>query len=82
MRKSRPTFNTVAVIRGAPHPVAAQMLFEYLQRPEIAERLVAAKALEGISAKQVATPVLKVDWETLLADLEKTTSELNQIFLR
>ena len=30
----------------------------------------------------MTTPSLKPDWNALLGDLEKTTSELNQIFLR
>ncbi len=42
--------NTVAVIRNAPHPEAAQRLFEYLQRREVAEKLVQASALESASA--------------------------------
>jgi len=74
--------NTVAVIRNAPHPDTAQKLFDYLQRPNVVERLVAAKALEGLSASQVSVPTLKPDWNILLADLETTTAKLNQIFLR
>jgi iron(III) transport system substrate-binding protein len=74
--------NTVAVIRGAPHPEPAQRLFEYLQRPEIAQRLVAANALEGISLTSISTPTLKVNWDALLRDLDSTTAKLNEIFLR
>jgi iron(III) transport system substrate-binding protein len=74
--------NTIAVVRGAPHPDAAQRLFEYLQRPEVVRRLVAADALEGDSAGGVATPTPKVDWNALLRDLEGTTALLNTIFLR
>jgi iron(III) transport system substrate-binding protein len=74
--------NTVAVVRGAPHPAAAQKLFEYLQRPEVAEKLRAAAALEGRSASEVATPTLKPDWEALLRDLDATTMTLKHIFLR
>ena len=74
--------NTVAVIRDAPHPDAAQRLFEYLQQPEIAGRLVAAHALEGGSASPLPVSTLKVDWALLLRDLDATTAKLNQIFLR
>jgi len=74
--------NTVAVVRGAPHPEAAQGLFEYLQRRDVAQQLVAAHALEGLSASEVTTPTLKVNWDALLRDLEGTTAELNRIFLR
>jgi iron(III) transport system substrate-binding protein len=74
--------NTVGVVRGAPHPEAAQRLFECLQQPGVVRQLVAAKALEGIVANEVAVPTLRVNWEALLRDLEGTTAKLNQIFLR
>jgi len=74
--------NTVAVTRRAPHAQAAQNLFEYLQRREVLERLVAAKALEGFSIADVSATVIKVDWEKLLHDLESTTAKLNEMFLR
>jgi len=74
--------NTVAVVRGAPRPEAAQLLFEYLQRREVAQQLVAAHALEGFSASAVSTPTLNPNWDDLLRDLDTTTAELCQIFLR
>jgi iron(III) transport system substrate-binding protein len=74
--------NTVAIVRDARHPLAAQKLFEYLQRREVVEKLVAAKALEGVSAGDVSVPTLKVDWDALLRDLESTTAKLNTFFLR
>jgi iron(III) transport system substrate-binding protein len=74
--------NTVAIIRNAPHPEPAEKLFEYLQSPAIAERLVAAKALEGTSISAASTPTLKVNWDSLLRDLEPVTANLNEIFLR
>jgi len=73
--------NTVAVIRNAPHPANAQMLFEYLQRREVAEKLVAAHALEDATNRTDATGI-KPDWNGLLRDLETTTKQLNEIFLR
>src|SRR5208337_3626363 len=74
--------NTVAVTRNAPHPETAQRLFDYLQRPEVVKRLVAAQALEGVSSSALSTPALKVNWNDLLRDLESTTAKLNEIFLR
>jgi spermidine/putrescine-binding protein len=74
--------NTVAITRGAPHADAAQKLLDYLQRPAIVERLFQAKALEGASTTEVKASTLNVGWDTLLRDLEQTTSELNRIFLR
>lgn len=73
--------NTVAVVRGAPHPDAAQRLFAWLQRPEVAKRLVDTGALEGVSA-QISLPTLQPDWPALLRDLESTTAKLNAVFLR
>jgi iron(III) transport system substrate-binding protein len=74
--------NTVAVVRGAPNGAAAEALFQYLQRPEIARQLVDAHALEGVSAAEVTIPTLKVDWDLLLRDLEPATATLNKIFLK
>ncbi len=74
--------NTVGVINSAPHPEAARRLAAYLQQRQVAERLVAAAALEGGSAGAVATPTLKVDWTVLMGELESTTAKLNEIFLR
>jgi len=74
--------NTVAVVAGARHPEAAQRLFEFLQRREIAQQLAAMNALEGISTSEVATPTLEVKWDPLLGDLSAGTETLKQIFLR
>jgi len=73
--------NTVGIIRNAPHPEPAEKLFDFLRRPEVAERLIAAKALEGKSMAGTM-PTLKPDWNALLHDLEPVTAKLNQIFLR
>lgn len=73
--------NTVAVIRNASHPANAQKLFEYLQRPDVVEKLVAAKALEN-ATYGAGGPTIKPDWDLLLRDLETTTKQLNEIFLR
>jgi iron(III) transport system substrate-binding protein len=74
--------NTVAVVRNARHPEAAQKLFEYLQRNDIVERLVAAKAIEGFSTAEIKDRTLSVNWDALLRDLATTTEKLNNIFLR
>lgn len=74
--------NTVAVVRDASHPHEANALFEYLQLPEVLDKLVVAHALEGASSPSIAAPNLKVDWEALLGDLGEATTNLSQIFLR
>jgi iron(III) transport system substrate-binding protein len=72
--------NTVGVIRNAPHAAAAEKLQEWLQKPEVAKRLVEAHALE--SADAPAGIGLQPDWTALLRDLDKTTKELNEVFLK
>ncbi len=71
--------NTVAVIRDAPHPTAAQKLFEYLQKATVREQLAASAALE---ADTPATPTLQPDWIALLRDLDRATGQLKEIFRR
>ena len=74
--------NTVALVRDGPHPEQAQRLFEFLQRRDIVQRLVAAKALEDVATTNGQAATLQVDWNRLLGDLDSTTAELNKIFLR
>ena len=74
--------NTVAVVRGGPHSGGGQKLFEYLQQPEVLEKLVAANALEGVAQHQVSTQTLRPDWDALVRDLEPATATLKEIFLR
>ena len=73
--------NTVGMIRNAPHPANAQKLFEYLQRREVAEKLVAVNALESATNRTDAI-AMKPDWGALLRDLDVTTRQLSEIFLR
>lgn len=72
--------NTAGVVRGCPNPAEAQKLFQFLQRPEIVQRLVDAKALDSAGAP--ATVGLKPDWPKILENIEATTAELKGFFLR
>jgi iron(III) transport system substrate-binding protein len=74
--------NTVAVVRGAPHPEAAEKLFAWLQRPEVVARLVTAGALEGAEITVPGVKTLQPDWPRLVAELEAGTTRLKEIFLR
>lgn len=74
--------NTVAVVRHAPHPAAAQRLFEYLQTRAVTERLVQDGALEGAWASDVWSATLQPDWEAVLRDLDSATATLQKVFLR
>ena len=62
-------------------PKSAQRLFVYLQQRAVAEKLVAVRALESATYGTDTTDV-KPDWDALLGDLEVTTKQLNEIFLR
>jgi len=72
--------NTVCVIRAAPHPVPAEKLFNWLQKPEVARRLVATRALE--STDKPGAVGLQPDWRALLHDLDMTTKQINEVFLQ
>jgi iron(III) transport system substrate-binding protein len=74
--------NTVAVIRDAPHPNSAQRFLEYIQQPDVVAKLIAASALEGASTNAVTKPALQPDWDKLVGELEATTKQLKEIFLR
>jgi iron(III) transport system substrate-binding protein len=74
--------NTVAVVRGARHAREAQQLFEYLQRPDVIEKLTSVNALEGKTRNEMTAPTLKVNWEQLLRDLDRSTTTLKEIFVR
>ncbi len=74
--------NTVAVVHGARHQQAAEKLYAYLQRSDVLEKLVAARALEGDSPSIGLNSTLQPDWDRLVTDLEPGTTELKQIFLR
>jgi iron(III) transport system substrate-binding protein len=74
--------NTVGLVQGAPHPETAERLWRYLQQPKVVERLVAARALEGLARDEIPGRTLTVNWSALLKDLEPTTETLSRIFLR
>jgi iron(III) transport system substrate-binding protein len=74
--------NTVCFVNEASHPEGAEKLFRYLQRPEVVAQLVAAKALEGDAAGEMARKTLRPDWPALLKDMDKATAEMGKVFLR
>jgi iron(III) transport system substrate-binding protein len=71
--------NTVGVIRGAPHPEAAQKLADHLMSPEVRAKLVAVAALEDGAADG---STLRPDWPALLRELDRSTARLQEIFRR
>src|SRR6266480_3829936 len=73
--------NTIAVVRGARHARTAEALFDYLQRPEVVKKLVAAQALEGLSPPSETNATLRPDWDKLLTGLDGGVQSLKEIFL-
>jgi iron(III) transport system substrate-binding protein len=75
--------NTVGVIRNCPHPAAAQRLYEYLSTPDVSQRLVDLRALEGAALDPATTSsALTVNWNELLQNLNAVTTETKDLFLR
>ena len=71
--------NTVGIVRGAPHPEAAQRLSDHLTSPEVRAELVAVAALEDGAADEAT---LQPDWPVLLRELDRSTARLQEIFRR
>ena len=74
--------NTVAVIRNAPHPEAAQKLFDYLKGGDVYKKLFEAGAVEGFAARNVSITPPKINWDHLLQTQESGVAKLKEIFLR
>jgi iron(III) transport system substrate-binding protein len=72
--------NTVALVRGAPHPQNARRLFDYLQTPAVSEELRRVNALEP--GAEPALELTNPDWSSLLVQLDRAAGQLKQIFLR
>lgn len=72
--------NTVGVVRQAPHPEAAQLLFAYLQSEAVLGKLVAAGALEGARPPAEWPGTVQPDWNRMLAELEIATDQMKTNF--
>jgi iron(III) transport system substrate-binding protein len=74
--------NTVGLIDRAPHPAEARLLMEYLKSPEVARVLTAADALEGTVEGADVQATLRVNWDSLLRNVDAGTTALQSIYLR
>ena len=72
--------NSVAVVCNAPHSAEAKRLLEYLTSDAVVNQLIALSALEG-KAPESQTQ-FRVEWDSLLDDLEPATESMRKIFLR
>jgi iron(III) transport system substrate-binding protein len=74
--------NTVAVIRNAPHPDAAQRLYQFLQSEGVLRQLRTANAIEAeILVASLPEGLLQLN-QRIVQDLEPATAKLKEIFLR
>ena len=71
---------TVAVIRGAPHPVAGHALADWLLSRAVEERLVASGYFDR--SVREAPPALVPDWSAAAREVEPVRRHLEEIFLR
>lgn len=73
--------NTVAVVRGAPHPESARALFRFLQGPDVRQALLASGAIEPDS-NETNGPVLHPRWDEIVRDIDAGTAQLKEVFRR
>lgn len=74
-------FSTAALVDGAPHRESAQELLDWLAKPETLQRLVGG-ALEGLGTPKGLEPIDDATWRVILKDLETTSGQLSELFLR
>jgi ABC-type Fe3+ transport system substrate-binding protein len=72
--------NSVGILKNAPHPQAAQKLFDYLKSEEVLAQLRKAGALEPEDVKTVSGK--PVDWNAILQSQPVALDALKKIFLR
>jgi iron(III) transport system substrate-binding protein len=82
--------NTVAILKGAPHPIAAATLVDFLVTPRIEDRLAMGGSAQLPISRQAEhrprvlgdTPVrwMRVDFEAAAEDWDELAAELIEIF--
>lgn len=68
---------TVAVLRDAPRPVAAEKLFGYLQTAEVQAMLLRAGAVETVTNR-----LPEPRWDVMLSEFETTGRELREAMVK
>lgn len=71
--------NTVAVLRGAPHPDEAEALFQFLLAKPAIQKLAVAGAIHQSADAASEEPV---DWEKIFTSHERVLGRLKELFLR
>jgi iron(III) transport system substrate-binding protein len=83
--------NTVQLVRGAPHPVAAKEFVDWVLRPETEKELAFSRSAQIPVRAGVARPktvaatgafrAMDVDYRAVGAELEKRSEHLKQLFV-
>ena len=84
--------NTVALVRGAPHPEAGKKLIDYLASAEVEQRLARSNAAQmplrpgiaphGSRFDFTAIKAMKVDWKSVAEMAEESAAFVRGVFLR
>jgi len=83
--------NTVAMIKGAPHPQQAQQLLDYLVSPETEDMLVQSGSIQvSTRPTKIQNPcsipddllLMDVDYEMIYQSLLQAQEDLRKIFIR
>ena len=72
--------NTVAVLKGAPHPEQAERLAQYLRVVRVVNDLISVGALDGATPPPDASSV--VVSREVVAEMEPAIARMKEIFLR
>lgn len=82
--------NTIAILKGAPHPVAAAKLADYLMTPQTEDRLAMGDSAQIPLSREASTQPrvvppegarwMKVDYEQAAEQWEKVARVLTEIF--
>ncbi|MCD8535028.1 MAG: substrate-binding domain-containing protein, partial [Verrucomicrobia bacterium] len=73
-------FNSISIVKGAPHPSEAGELAAYLASEKVSQALIAAGAADGLPDHS-GRPVTEPDWSAVLAGIEDASRFLKQTFL-
>lgn len=83
--------NTMALIRGAPHPAAAKQFIDWILRPETERQLAFSRSAQIPVRANVSRPAsviapgqfkaLAVDYKQIGVQLEKRSEHLKQLFV-
>jgi iron(III) transport system substrate-binding protein len=75
-----PIANSAAMVVDGPHPNAARLFIEYLQKESTVKRLVELGALEGVEFSDVNHST--IDWSEVMGSFDESYRWLGETFFR